>query len=247
MTAEQLDLLRRQISVYSAICQQLVAMHQAMTHAQHQQAAAAAQHAQHAVQPQMAAPSHHIMAGYEPVQYSGSMAHSKSRQRWTPSPAQLQVLEKLFVQGNGTPNKHRIKEITDDLRQHGRIEETNVYNWFQNRKARAKRKQSSAHTDGGGSDQEVDVDAEEEREKKLRRTDADADGDDEEDLQNRGEGEDRASRMERHSRLEHQASTASVATLPQALDDSQHTGLRYAMGVALGNGYGHTGLVEDRR
>ncbi|CAG7879771.1 unnamed protein product, partial [Brassica rapa] len=40
-----------------------------------------------------------------------------------------------------------IKDITEELRQHGQIAEQNVYNWFQNRRARSKRKQ---HGGGGG-------------------------------------------------------------------------------------------------
>lgn len=86
-----------------------------------------------------------ILAGGQIVsmdQMTGTPTHkSTARQRWTPSQHQLQILEKLFEQGSGTPNKVRIKEITAELSQHGAISETNVYNWFQNRKARAKRKQ----------------------------------------------------------------------------------------------------------
>ncbi|KAF8051667.1 hypothetical protein N665_1684s0003 [Sinapis alba] len=37
--------------------------------------------------------------------------------------------------------------ITEELSQHGQIAEKNVYNWFQNRRARSKRKQHG----GGGS------------------------------------------------------------------------------------------------
>lgn len=63
-----------------------------------------------------------------------------SRQRWTPTPVQLQILERMFDEGNGTPSKEKIKDITAELSQHGQISETNVYNWFQNRRARSKRK-----------------------------------------------------------------------------------------------------------
>jgi len=67
-----------------------------------------------------------------------------ARQRWTPTPVQLQILETIFDQGHGTPSKQKIKEITHELTQHGQISETNVYNWFQNRRARSKRKQTSS-------------------------------------------------------------------------------------------------------
>ncbi|CAH8315003.1 unnamed protein product [Eruca vesicaria subsp. sativa] len=63
------------------------------------------------------------------------------RQRWTPTPVQLQILERIFDQGIGTPSKQKIKDITEELSQHGQIAEQNVYNWFQNRRARSKRKQ----------------------------------------------------------------------------------------------------------
>jgi len=86
-----------------------------------------------------------MMAGAQNVsldQLTGTLSlKTTTRQRWSPSQSQLQYLERLFDQGTGTPNKQRIKEIVAELSQHGQIAETNVYNWFQNRKARAKRKQ----------------------------------------------------------------------------------------------------------
>nr|ALK82456.1 wuschel-like homeobox 13A [Selaginella kraussiana] len=78
---------------------------------------------------------------YDPVT---GMQKTSSRQRWSPTQIQLQTLEKIFEEGRVTPNKQRIKEITSELSRHGPIAETNVYNWFQNRKARAKRKQASS-------------------------------------------------------------------------------------------------------
>lgn len=80
------------------------------------------------------------------------------RQRWTPTPVQLQILEGIFEQGNGTPSKQKIKEITSDLSQHGPISETNVYNWFQNRRARSKRKHVSA-PNNAESEVETEVDS----------------------------------------------------------------------------------------
>lgn len=85
-----------------------------------------------------------------------------SRQRWTPSQTQLQILEKLFQQGNGAPSKQRIKEISVELSQYGQISETNVYNWFQNRRARTKRKQQGG-SNNGESEADTDVDSQEEK------------------------------------------------------------------------------------
>ncbi|OMO84725.1 hypothetical protein CCACVL1_10687 [Corchorus capsularis] len=76
-------------------------------------------------------------------------------QQWTPTPVQLQILVGLFDQGIGIPSKQKIKEITSELSQHGQISETNIYNWFQNRRARSKRKQlaaSSNNADNPGLD-----------------------------------------------------------------------------------------------
>lgn len=82
-----------------------------------------------------------------------------ARQRWTPTPVQLQILERIFDQGNGTPSKQKIKEITSELSQHGQISETNVYNWFQNRRARSKRKQLVASSNNAESEVETEVDS----------------------------------------------------------------------------------------
>lgn len=82
-----------------------------------------------------------------------------ARQRWTPTPVQLQILERIFDQGYGTPSKQKIKEITSDLSQHGQISETNVYNWFQNRRARSKRKQLVNVPNNAESEVETDVES----------------------------------------------------------------------------------------
>lgn len=79
-----------------------------------------------------------------------------ARQRWQPTPMQLQILENLFDQGNGTPSKQKIKEITAELSHHGQISETNVYNWFQNRRARSKRKQAASLQNSAESEAEAD-------------------------------------------------------------------------------------------
>lgn len=89
-----------------------------------------------------------------------------TRQRWTPTPVQLQILERIFDQGNGTPSKQKIKEITNELTQHGQISETNVYNWFQNRRARSKRKQSVPLPNN--PDSEVETEVESPKDKKTK-------------------------------------------------------------------------------
>ncbi|KAL9461876.1 hypothetical protein AB3S75_004803 [Citrus x aurantiifolia] len=140
MTDEQLETLRKQIAVYATICEQLVEMHKSLS--AHQDLAAAGGRLGNIY--------------CDPLMTSGGGHKISARQRWTPTPVQLQILESIFDQGTGTPSKQKIKEITVELSQHGQISETNVYNWFQNRRARSKRKQlvsSSANTlhNGGGA------------------------------------------------------------------------------------------------
>uniref|UniRef100_A0A2P2KAE0 Homeobox-leucine zipper family protein n=1 Tax=Rhizophora mucronata TaxID=61149 RepID=A0A2P2KAE0_RHIMU len=140
MTDEQLEALRKQISVYGTICEQLVEMHK--TFSAHQDLAGGRLGNLYC-DPLMASAGHKITA----------------RQRWTPTPVQLQTLERIFDQGNGTPSKQKIKEITSELSQHGQISETNVYNWFQNRRARSKRKQMVVSSNNAESEVETEVDS----------------------------------------------------------------------------------------
>ncbi|KAL5220981.1 hypothetical protein ABZP36_025694 [Zizania latifolia] len=125
MTDAQMEVLRKQISIYATICEQLVEMHRALT--AQQDCISGMRLGNLYCDPLMVPGSHKITA----------------RQRWTPTPMQLQILENIFDQGNGTPSKQKIKEIAAELAQHGQISETNVYNWFQNRRARSKRKQAA--------------------------------------------------------------------------------------------------------
>ncbi|KAG8383713.1 hypothetical protein BUALT_Bualt04G0042500 [Buddleja alternifolia] len=141
MTDEQMEVLRKQIAVYATICEQLVELHKSLT-------------------------SQNDLAGVrlgnlycDPLITCGGHKMS-GRQRWTPTPMQLQILERIFDQGIGTPSKQKIKEITTELSQHGNISETNVYNWFQNRRARSKRKQQANNTSNNGDQSEVDTEVE---------------------------------------------------------------------------------------
>nr|QEU57416.1 WUSCHEL-related homeobox 13b [Panax ginseng] len=140
MTDEQMEVLRKQIAVYATICEQLVDLHKSLT-------------------------SHHDLAGArlgnlycDPLVTSAGHKIT-GRQRWTPTPVQLQILERIFEQGNGTPTKQKIKEITSELSQHGQISETNVYNWFQNRRARSKRKQQVSAPNNAESEVETEVES----------------------------------------------------------------------------------------
>ncbi|KAL3635684.1 hypothetical protein CASFOL_020231 [Castilleja foliolosa] len=152
MTDEQMEVLRKQIAVYAIICEQLVELHKSLT-------------------------SQNDFAGVrlgnlycDPLITSGAPKMS-GRQRWTPTPTQLQILERVFDQGVGTPSKQKIKDLTTELSQHGQISETNVYNWFQNRRARSKRKQHattpSANNNGESEVEPEEVDSPKEKNTKL--------------------------------------------------------------------------------
>ncbi|XP_039044371.1 WUSCHEL-related homeobox 13-like [Hibiscus syriacus] len=140
MTDEQLETLRNQIAVYASICEQLVEMHKNLTA---QQDLAGDRLGNLYCDPLMASGGHKITA----------------RQRWTPTPVQLQILERIFDQGTGTPSKQKIKEIASELKQHGQVSESNVYNWFQNRRARSKRKQLGSSSKNAESEQETEVES----------------------------------------------------------------------------------------
>ncbi|CAN6579935.1 hypothetical protein ACFX13_038082 [Malus domestica] len=140
MTDEQMEQLRQQIAVYTTICDQLVDLHKQLSA---QQDLTGMRLGNFYCDPFMASGGHKIT----------------SRQRWTPSPVQLQILEQIFEEGNGTPCKQKIKELTMELTQHGQISETNVYNWFQNRRARSKRKQSMTAQNNAESEAEPEVES----------------------------------------------------------------------------------------
>lgn len=106
----------------------------------------------------------------DPLMASGCHKIS-ARQRWTPTTMQLQILENMFSQGNATPSKQKIKEIAVELSQHGQISESNVYNWFQNRRARSKRKQIASLPGNAESEHEADEDSLNEKKSKPNKFD----------------------------------------------------------------------------
>jgi len=73
----------------------------------------------------------------------------------------------MFDQGKRTPSDQKIKEITAELSQHAPISETNVYNWFQNRRARTKRKQQNVLSNSGESEMENSLEASKEKKVKM--------------------------------------------------------------------------------
>ncbi|XP_061348880.1 WUSCHEL-related homeobox 13-like, partial [Gastrolobium bilobum] len=80
-----------------------------------------------------------------------------THKRWTPTLKQLQILGRIFEEGKGkgTTNKEKIKEITAELSQYGQISERNVYNWFQNKRARRKRKRHNVTEGKGNTESEI--------------------------------------------------------------------------------------------
>ncbi|CAN0927429.1 WUSCHEL-related homeobox 8 [Linum grandiflorum] len=134
MTDEQMEMLRKQISVYATICDRLVQMHSSFALNRHEFPG---------------------MLQYGDPLSSCGPSKIPSRQRWAPKQSQLQILEQIFSECNSNPGKERIKEITAELSKYGQVRETSVYNWFQNRRARCKRKQSAPAPRTGNFDVEA--------------------------------------------------------------------------------------------
>lgn len=150
LTRVQMDTLRHQIAAFSHICQQNVFLTQQQ--AEEKKPGAAAQH--------IRAVSNHSQATIAAIASSIGVPltqgtpsqpsypapiYSKdnrtpSAPRWNPTPAQLARLEELYLTGMATPNGDLRTQITEELAKLGQINEANVYNWFQNKKARMKKK-----------------------------------------------------------------------------------------------------------
>lgn len=125
MSKEQLETLRKQISVYATLCSQLVELRRRSKSEERR------------VQPtREASEAEDIVLFSSPANRNSK---DSNKRRWGPSPKQLHALKKIFKEVGGTPAKQRIREIAADLSKYGPISDSNVYNWFQNRKARAKK------------------------------------------------------------------------------------------------------------
>lgn len=72
----------------------------------------------------------------------GGRGEDKSQRgpRWSGTPKHYEILEDLFLAGEQPPVRERLREVTEMLSQYGHIQESNVYNWFQNRRSREKKK-----------------------------------------------------------------------------------------------------------
>nr|ALK82455.1 wuschel-like homeobox 11C [Selaginella kraussiana] len=67
-----------------------------------------------------------------------------TRPRWKPTTVQISILEYIFENSDLLPGDKDITVITNGLRLYGPVEEVNVFYWFQNRRARAKRTAATA-------------------------------------------------------------------------------------------------------
>ncbi|CAI9755992.1 unnamed protein product [Fraxinus pennsylvanica] len=81
----------------------------------------------------------HLMTDYQ-VKKDTSTEPAVSRSRWNPTLQQLQALEEIYRRGTRTPSAEQIQQIAAKLRRFGKIEEKNVFYWFQNHKARERQK-----------------------------------------------------------------------------------------------------------
>ncbi|XP_020592734.1 WUSCHEL-related homeobox 8-like [Phalaenopsis equestris] len=138
MTDEQIEVLRRQISIYATICEQLVAMHRAFT--------------------KTLAGNNFGTTSYNPSA-SAEVPKIAARQRWIPTSTQLQILENIFKQGYETPSKQKIAEITSKLAKHGHVSDVKVYNWFQNKRARSKKKQAVLLKSNAEQENEAEIES----------------------------------------------------------------------------------------
>ena len=149
LTPTQLDTLRHQIAAFSHVCNQAIIL------AQQKVEEGKSFNAPGNSLPGRGAGVMHALSSSMGISASGAGAQPSypapvynknpdgprgpSAPRWNPTPAQLARLEELFLTGMGTPNGELRTQITEELAKLGPINEANVYNWFQNKKARMKK------------------------------------------------------------------------------------------------------------
>jgi len=144
MTERQLYAFRQQIAAYAHICQQLL---QVTSVQAHQQTAYQKRQVDSGIsqRPQVLSSVAHKMPGDHGSSGGGRGADKSARGvRWTGTPKHYEILEQMFQNGQAPPVREELTRITAELAKHGTIGESNVYNWFQNRRSREKKIQAQA-------------------------------------------------------------------------------------------------------
>ncbi|KAE9594333.1 hypothetical protein Lal_00001148 [Lupinus albus] len=72
--------------------------------------------------------------------------------RWNPTTEQVNLLTELFSSGLRTPTTSQIQKISTQLSFYGKIENKNVFYWFQNHKARERQKRRKVSFDDDDKD-----------------------------------------------------------------------------------------------
>jgi hypothetical protein len=152
MTEQQKYALRQQIASYAHICQQLLQLtHEAAL--RDLQMSARGEYDRHATHASSAYPREKQPKKEKPHKerktpasiFSNTGVYSvPGKVRWQPTTAQFERLEQLFAIDTTTPARENLKQVTEELSALGPIQECNVYNWFQNKKARLKKREQDA-------------------------------------------------------------------------------------------------------
>ncbi len=153
MTERQLYAFRQQIAAYAHICQQLLqittvnATQQTDRQRVVRRDVPGTEEMRTTPTPMTAGTGWSGNAGTNAIRiegggHRGGRGEDKSQRgpRWSGTPKHYEILENLFLAGEQPPVRERLREVTEMLSQHGYIQESNVYNWFQNRRSREKKK-----------------------------------------------------------------------------------------------------------
>ena len=149
MTEQQKYALRQQIASYAHICQQLLQL----THEAAQRDLQLSARGEY--------DTHHASSSYKEKQPKKEKPHKERKTpasifsntgvysvpgkvRWQPTTAQFERLEQMLAIDTTTPQREHLKQVTEELSMLGPIAECNVYNWFQNKKARLKKREQDA-------------------------------------------------------------------------------------------------------